>query len=121
MIKGFLLVGLGGAIGAMCRYLMSSIWKTNAFPFSTLLINIFGSLFIGIVLALSEKNNFISDNLKLFLATGICGGFTTFSTFSAENMLMIKAGNYLMAGLYIFLSVAACIIATFVGFKFINN
>ena len=59
--------------------------------------------------------------LILFLATGICGGFTTFSTFSAENMLMIKAGNYLMAGLYIFTSVAACIIATFVGFKFINN
>ncbi len=91
------------------------------FSFFNIIDNIIGSLFIGIVLALSEKNNFISDNLKLFLATGICGGFTTFSTFSAENMLMIKAGNYLMAGLYIFTSVAACIIATFVGFKFINN
>lgn len=121
MIKSFLLVGLGGALGAMFRYLLSNIWKINGFPFTTLLINIIGSLVIGLVLALSEKNNMISDNLKLFLATGICGGFTTFSTFSAENMLMIKAGNYLMAGLYIFASITACIIATFVGFKFINN
>ncbi|MCY7292426.1 MAG: fluoride efflux transporter CrcB [Ferruginibacter sp.] len=121
MIKSFLLVGLGGAIGAMCRYIISVIWKTNSFPFPTLVINIVGSLVIGIVIALSEKNNLISDHLKLFLATGICGGFTTFSTFSVENMLLIKAGNYLMAAVYIFTSIVACILATFVGFKIINN
>jgi fluoride exporter len=121
MIKSFLLVGLGGALGAMFRYLLSGLWKTSAFPFSTLLINIIGSLVIGIILALSEKNQLISDNLKLFLATGICGGFTTFSTFSAENMLMIKAGQYATAGIYIFVSVAACILAIFTAFKLINN
>ena len=121
MIKSFLLVGLGGAIGAMFRYLLSGLWKTNMFPFSTLLINIIGSIAIGIVLALSEKNQLVSANLKLFLATGICGGFTTFSTFSAENMVLIKAGNYATAGLYIFTSVAVCIFAIFAVFKFINN
>ena len=121
MIKGFLMVGLGGAIGAMCRHFISVIWKTNGFPFTTLMINIIGSLFIGIVLAVSEKNNLISDHLKLFLATGICGGFTTFSTFSAENVLLLKAGNYLVAAAYIASSVLACILATFAGFKLINN
>ncbi len=121
MTKSFLLVGLGGALGAMFRYLLSGLWKTSAFPFSTLLINIIGSLIIGVVLALNEKNQLISDNLKLFLVTGICGGFTTFSTFSAENMLMIKAGHYTMAGIYIFASVSACIIVIFAAFKLINN
>jgi fluoride exporter len=121
MIKSFLLVGLGGAIGAICRYLLSYANKTNGFPFSTLMINVTGSLIIGVVLALSNKNYLISDNLKLFLATGICGGFTTFSTFSVENMLMLKSGNFIMSFLYIFTSVAACILATFVGFKIINN
>ena len=121
MIKSFLLVGFGGALGAMCRYFVGVIWKTNGFPFSTLLINIIGSLIIGIVLGLSEKNNLISDQLKLFLATGICGGFTTFSTFSVENMLLIKAGNYVTAAVYIFTSIVTCILATFVGFKIINN
>ena len=121
MVNKILLVGLGGAIGTMFRYLLSNLFKTNTFPFSTLIINITGSFVIGIVLALSEKNHFISDNLKLFLATGICGGFTTFSTFSAENMAFLKAGNYTMALLYILTSVGACIIAIFAAFKFINN
>ena len=121
MIKGFLLVGLGGAIGAICRHFIAVMWKSNGFPFSTLMINIIGSLIIGIILALSEKNNLISDELKLFLATGICGGFTTFSTFSLENMLLIKGGNYALAAVYIFTSIVVCILATFVGFKLINN
>lgn len=121
MIKNFLLVGLGGSIGAMLRYLIITIWKTGSFPFHTLFINITGSLFIGIVFALSEKTNCITDNTKLFLATGICGGFTTFSTFSAENFQLLKSGEYLTAALYIFTSVAACIVATFIGFKLINN
>ena len=90
MVKSFLLVGLGGSIGAMLRYLVATIWRTDNFPYNTLVINIVGSLLIGIVFALSEKTDLINDNMKLFLATGICGGFTTFSTFSAENFQLLK-------------------------------
>ncbi len=121
MVKGFLLVGLGGSIGAMLRYLIMSIWKTETFPFNTLIINVIGSLLIGIVFALSEKTDLISNNIKLFLATGICGGFTTFSTFSAENFQLLKSGEYVTAAGYIFASVSLCIVATFIGFKIINN
>ena len=87
------MVGLGGSIGAVLRYLITSSWKTNSFPFQTLFINITGCLLIGIVLALSEKTNLLSNEAKLFLATGVCGGFTTFSTFSAENVQLLKSGE----------------------------
>ena len=115
------MVGLGGSIGAMLRYLVASFIKTNSFPLNTFLINILGCLCIGFILALGEKPNVLSNDLKLFLATGICGGFTTFSTFSAENYLLLKSGNYVSAALYIFTSITVCIIATFIGFKIINN
>jgi fluoride exporter len=121
MLKNFLLVGLGGGIGAMLRYFFSSIIKHSTFPYNTLLINIAGSLLIGIVFGLSEKSNGISEQVKLFLATGICGGFTTFSAFSVENMQLIKEGDYVTAGVYIFASVALCIVAVFAGFKIINQ
>jgi CrcB protein len=120
MLKNFLLVGLGGGIGAMLRYFFSLIIKHTTFPYNTLFINIAGSLLIGIVFGLSAKNEAISDELKLFLATGICGGFTTFSAFSVENMQMLKEGNYVTAAVYIFASVLLSIIAVFAGFKIIN-
>jgi fluoride exporter len=121
MLKNFLLVGLGAGIGGMLRYFFSSIIKHNTFPYNTLLINIAGSLLIGIVFGLSEKSNGISEQVKLFVATGICGGFTTFSAFSVENMQMIKEGDYVTAAVYIFASVALCIVAVFAGFKIINQ
>ncbi len=121
MLKNFLFVGLGGGIGAMLRYFFSSIIKHSTFPYNTLLINIAGSLLIGIVFGLSEKSNGISEQVKLFVATGICGGFTTFSAFSVENMQMIKEGDYVTAGVYILASVALCIVAVFAGFKIINQ
>ena len=115
------MVGLGGSIGAMLRYFITNSFKTNSFPFQTLFINIIGCLCVGIILALSQKTNLLSNDAKLFLATGICGGFTTFSTFSAENFQLIKSGEYVTAAIYIFTSVAVCIVATFVGFKILNN
>lgn len=117
----FLWVGLGGGIGAVLRFVFSSIGKETAFPYQTMLINITGSFFIGLILALTEKSGFISDPVKLFLVTGICGGFTTFSAFSFENMQLMRSGNFLTAGLYILISVACCITATFIGYKLINN
>ncbi len=119
-LKNFLLVGLGGGIGAMLRFFVAGIWKAGNFPFHTLFINIVGSLVIGLIFGLGIKTEQLSEQMKLFIATGICGGFTTFSAFSLENMLMLKSGNYLMASLYIFASVAICIVAVFMGYKIIN-
>ena len=115
------MVGLGGSIGAMLRYLIASFIKTNSFRLNTFLINIVGCFGIGIVLALGEKQNVLSNYLKLFLATGICGGFTTFSAFSTENFFLIKSGDNVTAALYMFTSIAVCIVATFLDFKIINN
>jgi fluoride exporter len=120
MLKNCLLVGIGGGIGAMLRYVLSSVIKNNSFPLNTLLINIVGSLAIGIVFALATKSDSFSESLKLFLATGICGGFTTFSAFSLENMQLLKEGNYAVAGFYIFTSIFFCLLAVFVGFTIIN-
>ena len=122
MLRNFLWVGLGGGIGAMLRFLISPvIFKSPAFPVYTMLINIIGSLCIGIIFALTLKNDHFPEYMKFFLATGLCGGFTTFSAFSLENMQLIRAGNYFTAGIYIAASVCACIVAAFAGFKFING
>lgn len=115
-LKNILLVGLGGGIGAMFRFYIATFTK-NGFPLTTLLINIIGSFFIGIIFALNIKNEHFSEQLKLFLATGICGGFTTFSAFSLENIQLLKQGDYGMAGLYIFASVGLSLIACFAGLK----
>jgi fluoride exporter len=120
MLKNFLLVGLGGSVGAMFRYVFSALIKHNTFPYNTLFVNVVGGFLIGIFFGLSEKSTVLSDDLKLFLVTGICGGFTTFSAFSVENMQLIKEGNYSTAAIYIFCSVALSIAAVFAGFKIIN-
>lgn len=119
MIKQFLLVGLGGAIGSVLRYAGSLFHPPKSFPLNTLLINVIGSFIIGIVIGCSLKNETYS-NWKLFLATGLCGGFTTFSAFSFENFLMIQEGKPLLSLIYIVGSVLFGITATWIGFKIIN-
>lgn len=121
MIKNLLLVGLGGSIGSMARYAVSLIIKTKLFPYATLSINIMGSFIIGLLFAMSIKEQGMSDNWKLFLATGICGGFTTFSAFSLENMGLLQSGKVGMALTYIILSVILGIAATFLGYKLVSG
>jgi len=116
MIKNLLLVGLGGGIGSMLRYAGSLLISTRIFPYATLTVNIIGSFIIGIVFALSIKEEIITGNWKLFLATGICGGFTTFSAFSLENMGLLQSGKYGMAFTYIALSILLGIGAAFAGY-----
>jgi CrcB protein len=117
MIKNLLLVGLGGAIGSIARFLIIQLYKTTSFPFATLFINLSGSLLIGMIIGASIKGNGFHPNWKIFLSTGICGGFTTFSAFSFENMNMIVEGKWLMAFFYIILSVSIGIAASYVGYK----
>lgn len=119
MIKEFLIVGAGGAIGTMLRYTGNLLYSNRSFPVTTFLINIIGSFIIGIVIGYSIKNN-TSANWKLFLATGICGGFTTFSAFSLENLLLLQNGKVFTSLLYIAGSVVLGIAAAWIGYKIIN-
>lgn len=95
-MKNVLLVGVGGGIGSIARYLCQK-WVNetyhHTFPLATFLVNIFGCLLIGIIYAGAEKTTFLTPALRLLLATGFCGGFTTFSTFAFENMNLLRTGD----------------------------
>lgn len=108
-----LLVGLGGFIGAVLRYLISLIPIKNpeSFPINTFIINIIGALTIGCIAFAASKNANIDPKLLLFLKVGICGGFTTFSTFSLETAQLIKGGSVLIAIVYIVASVVLGVLA----------
>ncbi len=120
MIKNFLLVGLGGFAGSVLRFAFYQIIKVTQFPIATLLINLIGSCLIGIIIGLSVKYTAVNNNWKLFLATGICGGFTTFSAFSLENVQMMQEGKITQAIIYIVGSVLLGIAATWLGFKIVS-
>ena len=110
-----LAVGIGGFIGAVSRYLMGLIIiKDTTFPFMTMMTNIIGAFVIGLVVALASKYN-LESRWILFLKTGVCGGFTTFSTFSLESMNLLSDGKFLMAGGYILLSVSLCLLFVYLG------
>lgn len=110
-----LVVGIGGFVGASFRYLLSLIsFKDSAFPFNTMIINIIGAFIIGIIVSLAGKYNLDSRSV-LFIKTGLCGGFTTFSTFSLESMNLISDGKLLLAGSYMIISVVLCVLFVWLG------
>jgi CrcB protein len=121
MIRNVLLIGLGGAIGSMLRYGTSWLVGPKNFPLATLLVNITGSFIIGLVMAYCLKNESFSANWKLFLATGICGGFTTFSAFSMENLQLLQNEKFGMAACYTASSLLFGLVAVWAGFKLING
>ncbi len=110
-MQKLMLVGAGGFLGACLRYVITlnsaKIMGTD-FPYGTLIVNITGGIIIGIIMELSQTSNAVSDNMKLFLTTGIMGGLTTFSTFSYETVSFFSRGDYMPAilntGLNVFLS-----------------
>lgn len=111
-MKQVLLIFLGGGAGSVLRFLVSkNLNPLTGLPLGTFLVNILGSLIIGLILGLGIKQELLSPNATLLLATGFCGGFTTFSAFSFENQALLKAGDYLNFGIYtagsIFLGIAA--------------
>lgn len=98
MLKTILLVGTGGFIGSVMRHLLQHYMEkslNSTFPWGTLIANVAGSLIIGIVFALAEKGNLINSEWRVFLAVGICGGFTTFSSFAYNNFTMIQENSIL--------------------------
>lgn len=122
MFSNFIIVAAGGGLGAMLRYGISMLMKNTGFPVATLLINIAGSFVIGIVMAMSVRTVApLNETTKLILATGICGGFTTFSAFSYENLALLQSGRFYIALIYIMASVLLGILAAWAGFKMINT
>ena len=108
-------VALGGALGAVLRYLISLIPYKGSFPILTLVTNLLGALIIGIVVGIAEENKNMPENLILFLKTGFCGGFTTFSTFSLETLNLWQKKNYGLSMLYAGLSFVLCVVGVYIG------
>ena len=115
-MNGFLLVFLGGGLGSCLRYAFS-LYVLGAGR-ATFLANVGASLLIGWVSGMAMRGA-MSDDWRLLIATGFCGGFSTFSTFSHDNLVFLQQGNYLSFALNVLLNVFACLIAVFVGYKMI--
>lgn len=113
----FISVACGGAIGAMCRYAMSLMPIKTYFPLITLMTNVLGALLIGFIVGIVSNRNDISKNAELFWKTGLCGGFTTFSTFSLETLTLLEDKSYVTGGSYIVLSIICCLIGLACGRK----
>lgn len=113
-----ILVAVGGALGSMARYggsVMVNRWAQSPFPWGTLFVNVVGSFLIGLVMVWLLKAGEWRENYRLFLVTGIMGGFTTFSSFSWETWKLIEDGRLPLAAANIFMSIGICLAATFAG------
>jgi CrcB protein len=118
MVKSLMVVGFGGFIGTAGRFLISRYFKVNitsVFPWSTFIVNIIGCLLIGIIYGISEKGDFLSPEIRLFLTVGICGGFTTFSTFSNDAFLLFRQQEWVRFALYTSLSFFIGLLAVYAG------
>ncbi len=119
MLKQLLLIGTGGFIGSVARFLISRLntridWLS--IPIVTLTVNVLGSLLIGFLIGISEKSTVLTLEWRMFLMVGLCGGFTTFSSFSGENLVLLKNGQILPLLLYTALSIFLGFLAVYLGY-----
>ncbi len=116
-MKNLLLVFVGGGFGSVLRYVFGKFLNSSqsGFPYGTFAANILGSLLIGVILGYAVKNNSLTQGQTLFLATGFCGGFTTFSTFAYENHVFLKTGDFTNFALYTIASFIIGFLAVFLG------
>lgn len=111
-------VAAGGALGSACRYLVGAFIQGRSapgFPVATLAINVVGSFLLGLILQGALEGTTMSPGMRLFLATGFCGGFTTFSTFSVETLRLVEEGEHAPAIAYVALSVSLSLAAALGG------
>lgn len=122
-MKQLLLVGLGGFIGSVTRFLVSKLnlsWHFLSIPMGTLTVNVVGSFIIGFIIGISAKSEIISGDLRLFLMVGFCGGFTTFSSFTSENLMLMQNGQLLTVLLYTAGSILLGFLAVYLGYILTN-
>ena len=122
IIKNTLFIGCGSFLGGAARYLVSIAMKTvgKGFPWGTLVVNLVGCLFIGLLWGFFSKNSNESSSWALFMTVSICGGFTTFSTFSKEALMMLQAGNFFSLLAYVAISVIAGIALVAAGYYLVR-
>jgi CrcB protein len=120
MWLNILVIALGGAIGSVLRFFISSgvegFFKRDYFPVGILACNIIGSFVIGIIAGVILKKAEFSELWRYFLIVGLCGGFTTFSSFSLDNLTLLRQGQISLAFVNIVISVFVCLFVTFIGF-----
>ncbi len=122
-MRQLLLVGFGGFLGSIARYLVAKLnltWNFHGIPMGTLTVNILGSILIGFFLGIFVNSDLLNTNLKLFLVVGFCGGFTTFSSFTNENFILLQNGQFLTAFAYILGSVLVGILSVYIGYLISN-
>ena len=120
-IYGVVLVALGGALGTVARYLCSlglARWFGETFPWGTLFVNVTGSFLIGFYFMLTTPGGRlqVSPDWRIFVTVGICGGYTTFSSLRLQTLSLMREGQWLLAGLNAFGSLALCMVAVWLGF-----
>ena len=118
-MKLYLIVAFGSGLGGVLRYFISDFVQrssTSLFPYGTLAVNIIGSFIIGLVLFYFDSLKLISSEMRLFLTIGLCGGLTTFSTFSYETVKLFQDSEFLLAGANILLNVILTIIAVYLAY-----
>ncbi len=120
MLKNFLLIGIGGAAGSMLRYAFALWFRNSGFPLATFLVNIIGCFIIGAVLGLSIRNIGFEQNWRVFLAAGICGGFTTYSAFSMEMLLLLQQNKYALFAVYLCATVVLGLLTVWLGFQLLK-
>lgn len=123
MAKILLLVGTGGFLGSICRYLVQDWFvrsTQSTFPWGTFAANILGSLLIGIIYAIVDKQGVFSQEIRLLFAVGFCGGFTTFSSFAMEKFTMLRSGELLPLFAYLSISIIGGLFMVWLGISFVK-
>ena len=116
----YMCVGLGGGLGAMTRFWLNGVisrWSGETFPLGTLTINVTGSMIIGLFAALTDPDGrwMVDPMIRTFFMVGMCGGYTTFSSFSLQTLNLARDGEWLYAGANVLLSLSLCLLSVWVG------
>jgi CrcB protein len=120
LIKAGLLIFLGGGIGSLLRYGIGLMFSKSAFPWGTFVSNVISCILLGLFVGWLVKEGLFESKMKLFLVTGLCGGFSTFSTFSYESLRLLEKGDFIPFLFNIGGSIAVCLLCIYLGLKLVS-